>query len=474
MRSGGRALLDEPGEAARQRAGLPGARAGHDQQRPTGVGDDRALIRVQAVEEVWHADLGYAAAMPLPDARLAGRCAAAPRTRRATPWRPTTSTAERSVAAPARARAATRRSPSTRRPRTPCSPSSRRSACRSSRSRRSAARWRSAAGRPQRWVVVDPVDGSVNAKRGLPFACVSIAVASGPRMGDVEVGFVAELGARARLVGGARRGRLLRRRAAARARAGPARDARRWRPRAPERVAAAAEALGSLGARRLRALGSVAASMCLVAARPARRDGDPARGPLGRRGGGPADRDARPAGRWRCPAATRSTSRCARACWPRAIGELLERLRTTFAALASGIESRAPMGDLSSKPTLARNGPRRCVRPRAAPRLTAPHSGHGSSHGSSRRVDCSGPGIRRRRRGKGFEYLDADGARIDRAERDRAHPRARDPARLGGRLDLPLSDGPHPGHRHRRRGAQAVPLPRPLARAPRRGEVRRR
>src|ERR687892_1319252 len=29
-----------------------------------------------------------------------------------------------------------------------------------------------------------------------------------------------------------------------------------------------------------------------------------------------------------------------------------------------------------------------------------------------RRVDCSGPGIRRRRRGKGFEYLDEEGNRI--------------------------------------------------------------
>src|SRR4029450_7285956 len=29
-----------------------------------------------------------------------------------------------------------------------------------------------------------------------------------------------------------------------------------------------------------------------------------------------------------------------------------------------------------------------------------------------RRVDCSGPGIRRRRRGKGFEYLDDDGRRV--------------------------------------------------------------
>src|ERR1700709_1010103 len=30
-----------------------------------------------------------------------------------------------------------------------------------------------------------------------------------------------------------------------------------------------------------------------------------------------------------------------------------------------------------------------------------------------RRADCSGPGISRRRHGRGFTYLDADGARID-------------------------------------------------------------
>ena len=29
-----------------------------------------------------------------------------------------------------------------------------------------------------------------------------------------------------------------------------------------------------------------------------------------------------------------------------------------------------------------------------------------------RKADCSGPGIRRRRRGKGFEYLDDDGRRV--------------------------------------------------------------
>src|SRR3954468_21143647 len=33
-----------------------------------------------------------------------------------------------------------------------------------------------------------------------------------------------------------------------------------------------------------------------------------------------------------------------------------------------------------------------------------------------RRSDCSGPGIRRRRRGKGFEYLDAHGERVTEAE----------------------------------------------------------
>jgi DNA topoisomerase IB len=33
-----------------------------------------------------------------------------------------------------------------------------------------------------------------------------------------------------------------------------------------------------------------------------------------------------------------------------------------------------------------------------------------------RRVDCSGPGIRRRRRGKGFEYADADGVRVTEPE----------------------------------------------------------
>ena len=43
-------------------------------------------------------------------------------------------------------------------------------------------------------VVVDPIDGSLNAKRGLPHHCVSIAVAEGPTMADVTFGFVQDFG----------------------------------------------------------------------------------------------------------------------------------------------------------------------------------------------------------------------------------------------------------------------------------------
>ena len=45
-------------------------------------------------------------------------------------------------------------------------------------------------------VVVDPIDGSVNAKRGIPFFSLSLAVAEGPAMGHVTFGFVHDFGAR--------------------------------------------------------------------------------------------------------------------------------------------------------------------------------------------------------------------------------------------------------------------------------------
>jgi myo-inositol-1(or 4)-monophosphatase len=47
-------------------------------------------------------------------------------------------------------------------------------------------------GRP--WIVLDPIDGSLNAKRGVPYFCLSIAVADGPTMGDVVFGYLYDFG----------------------------------------------------------------------------------------------------------------------------------------------------------------------------------------------------------------------------------------------------------------------------------------
>lgn len=44
-------------------------------------------------------------------------------------------------------------------------------------------------------VVIDPIDGSLNARRTVPSHSLSLAVASGPSMGDVEFGYVYDFGA---------------------------------------------------------------------------------------------------------------------------------------------------------------------------------------------------------------------------------------------------------------------------------------
>ena len=54
------------------------------------------------------------------------------------------------------------------------------------------------------WVVIDPIDGSLNARRTLPSHSLSIALASGPSMADVEFGYVFDFGAGEEFV--ARRG----------------------------------------------------------------------------------------------------------------------------------------------------------------------------------------------------------------------------------------------------------------------------
>lgn len=130
-------------------------------------------------------------------------------------------------------------------------------------------------GDPGVLVVVDPIDGSTNAKRGMGAHAVSIAVAHGDTMGDVVFGFVHDFGAaeewRAERGGGA----FLNDKALVDAPAERRREDGRLELVAienasPRHLAASSDALLA-AAYRVRALGSIAISMCQVA--PARVDG---------------------------------------------------------------------------------------------------------------------------------------------------------------------------------------------------------
>ena len=131
-----------------------------------------------------------------------------------------------------------------------------------------------AGGGPAR-VVIDPVDGSLNAKRGVPFSAVSIAVASGAGMGQVEIGWVAELapaGPEGAPAGAARdwwavrgEGACLDGAPLSRLESGPL-EILGLETSRPALIARVAPALVELEARRVRALGSVALTLCHVAA----------------------------------------------------------------------------------------------------------------------------------------------------------------------------------------------------------------
>jgi myo-inositol-1(or 4)-monophosphatase len=115
-------------------------------------------------------------------------------------------------------------------------------------------------------VVLDPVDGSLNAKRGLAPYAVSIAVASGATMGDVVYGYVRELSGgeefSARIGEGARLDGepLPRLPDDARLEILAVESAHPWL------VSAAADALAETLPDRLRMPGSIAMSLCYVAA----------------------------------------------------------------------------------------------------------------------------------------------------------------------------------------------------------------
>src|SRR5919109_1816718 len=125
-------------------------------------------------------------------------------------------------------------------------------------------------GDPDVLVVIDPIDGSMNAKRGLTHHALSVAVADGPTMADVAFGYVYDLGPgeewrAVRGLGAFLNDEPL---------ANPQPERRRRDGRLelvaiesadPRWLAASSDALVRVTGR-LRAIGSIAVSMCQVAA----------------------------------------------------------------------------------------------------------------------------------------------------------------------------------------------------------------
>jgi myo-inositol-1(or 4)-monophosphatase len=124
-------------------------------------------------------------------------------------------------------------------------------------------------------VIVDPIDGSMNAKRGISHHALSIAVAEGPTMADVVFGYVYDLGPGEEWVAERGAGAQL-----DGARLDPSLGERRTRDGKlelvgiesadPRWVRDAADALVE-ATHRLRAMGTIAVTLCQVAA--ARLDG---------------------------------------------------------------------------------------------------------------------------------------------------------------------------------------------------------
>jgi myo-inositol-1(or 4)-monophosphatase len=114
-------------------------------------------------------------------------------------------------------------------------------------------------------VVIDPIDGSLNARRTIPSHSLSIALASGPAMADVEFGFVHDFGAGDEFAARRGRGATLGDRAARVTAAAEKLEVVGLESAEPEWALPALQALAGK-AYRLRVVGSIAITAAYVAA----------------------------------------------------------------------------------------------------------------------------------------------------------------------------------------------------------------
>jgi myo-inositol-1(or 4)-monophosphatase len=115
-------------------------------------------------------------------------------------------------------------------------------------------------------VVIDPVDGSLNAKRRVPAYSISLAIADGPAMGDVELGYVADLAGGEEFWAVRGEGAQMNGATLEPAAEGTPLELLGVESAHPWLIAAYADAIAASAAERVRMLGSIALSLCFVAA----------------------------------------------------------------------------------------------------------------------------------------------------------------------------------------------------------------
>ena len=114
-------------------------------------------------------------------------------------------------------------------------------------------------------VVVDPIDGSINAKRGIPFFSLSIAFSEGPAMGDVVLAYVYDFGSGEEWTSQRGGGAFLNREPLAPVEPKSGIELLSLEATRTDLVAKHAPALAPV-ARRVRVMGSLALSLCHLAA----------------------------------------------------------------------------------------------------------------------------------------------------------------------------------------------------------------